>query len=102
MRPRFDKVHAAILDLLARICNPLTGLRGLGFSDRQDEDEIKKIAEDIRTVVNNFTAEVDALRHQIAVVVADAATVVTTMGKHAAKEWDQFVHVTEVGRVSTS
>ena len=52
-------MHAAILDLLARICDPLTGIKEVwDILTDEDEDEIKKIADDIRTVVNNFRAEV--------------------------------------------
>jgi hypothetical protein len=97
---KIDAVHAAILDLLAHVCDPLTGFKEVwDFLTDQDEDEIKKIADDIRIVVDNFTAEVDALRHQITAVLSEAATVVTTMGGYAAKEWGQFLHGTEVGRV---
>jgi hypothetical protein len=96
---KIDKVHAAILDLLSRICDPMTGLKEVWeFLTDQDEDEIKKIANDIRTIVNNFTAEVDALRQQIATALTEAETILTTMGRYAEKEWDQFLHHTAVGR----
>jgi hypothetical protein len=96
---KIDRVHAAILDLLARICDPLTGLKEVwDFLTGEDEDEIEKIASDIRVVVNNFTTEVDALRQQIGTVLSEAATVVTTMSGYAAKEWSQFLHGTQVGR----
>jgi hypothetical protein len=88
---KVDKVHAAILDLLARICDPLTGIKEVwDILTDEDEDEIKKIADDIRTVVDNFTAEVDALRAQIAAVLEQATAVITSMGDHAVKQWDQF------------
>jgi len=88
---KVDKVHAAILDLLARICDPLTGFKEVWeILTNEDEDEIKKIADDIRTVVDNFSAEVDALRAQIAAVLEQATAVVTEMGDHAVKQWDQF------------
>jgi hypothetical protein len=88
---KIDQVHAAILDLLARICDPLTGLKEVwDFLTGEDEDEIKKIANDIRTVVNNFTAEVDALRHQITALLSEATTVVTTMGGYTIKEFSHF------------
>jgi hypothetical protein len=94
-----DQVHAAILDLLARICDPMTGIKEVwDILTDKDEDEIKKVANDIRTIVNNFTSEVDALRHQIAAAVSEASTIISTMGKHAAKEWDQFLHGTDAGR----
>jgi hypothetical protein len=97
---KVDEVHAAILDLLARICDPLTGIKEVwDVLTDEDEDEIEKIADDIRTVVDNFTAEVDALRGQIASVLAEATTVLNTMGDHAAKQWNQFLHGTVVGQV---
>jgi len=97
---RIDRVHAAILDLLARICDPLTGIKEVwDFLTDEDEDEIKKIADDIRTVIDNFTAEVDALGQQIETVLAQATTVVTTMGDYAARQWGQFLHGTVVGQV---
>ncbi|MGB8792117.1 MAG: NAD(+)--arginine ADP-ribosyltransferase [Mycobacterium sp.] len=96
---KIDQVHAAILDLLSRICDPMTGVKEvLEFLTDQDEDEIKKIANDIRVIVNRFTTEVDALRQQIATAVTEAETILTTMGRYAAKEWDHFLHGTEVGR----
>jgi hypothetical protein len=96
---KVDEVHAAILDLLARICDPLTGLKEVwDFLTDKDEDEIKKIANDIRIVVDAFTAEVDALRHQIGTVLSEATEVVTTMSGYAAREWSQFLHGTPVGR----
>jgi hypothetical protein len=99
MASRIDSVHAAILDLLSRICDPLTGIKEVWeFLTDQDEDEIKKIARDIRTIVDQFTAEVQALSHQIAAAVTEASTILSTMGRYAEKEWDQFLHHTEVGR----
>ena len=96
---KVDQVHAAILDLLARICDPMTGIKEVWeFLTDEDEDEIKKIADDIRTVVDNFACEVDALRAEIATTLAEAVTIATTMGGYAAKEWDQFLHGTDVGR----
>jgi ADP-ribosyltransferase exoenzyme len=96
---KVDKVHAAILDLLARICDPMTGIKEVwDFLTDEDEDEIKKIADDIRTVVDNFSAEVNALRAEIAATLAEAVTIATTMGGYAAKQWDQFLHGTDVGR----
>ena len=96
---KVDKVHAAILDLLARICDPMTGIKEVwDLLTDEDEDEIKRIADDIRTVVDNFGTEVKALEGQIAATLAEAATIATTMGRYAAKEWDHFLHGTEVGR----
>jgi Tuberculosis necrotizing toxin len=96
---KVDKVHAAILDLLSRICDPTTGFKEVwDILTDEDEDEIKKIADDIRTVVNNFASEVSALEAEIAATLSEAATIVTTMGDYATKQWDQFLHGTDVGR----
>jgi hypothetical protein len=96
---KIDAVHAAILDLLSRICDPLTGLKEVwDILTGEDEDEIRKIANDIRTIVNQFTAEVDALRQQIATALTEATTILSTMGRYAEKGWDRFLHGTDVGR----
>jgi hypothetical protein len=96
---KIDAVHAAILDLLSRICDPMTGIKEVWeFLTDQDEDEIKKIANDIRIIVNQFTSEVDALRQQIATALTEATTILTTMSRYAEREWDQFLHHTDVGR----
>ena len=97
---KIDTVHAAILDLLSHICNPLTGLKEVWeFLTDDDEDEIRKIANDIRIIVNQFTAEVDALRQEIAKALSEAAVIISTMARYAEKEWDHFLHDTDVGRV---
>ena len=96
---KIDTVHAAIIDLLSRICNPLTGIKEVWeFLTDEDEDEIKKIANDIRIIVNQFTAEVDALRQEIAKALSEAATILSTMARYAEKEWDHFLHDTDIGR----
>ena len=96
---KIDTVHAAILDLLSRICNPLTGLKEVWeFLTDDDEDEIRKIANDIRIIVNQFTAEVDALRQEIAKALSEAAVIISAMARYAEKEWDHFLHDTDVGR----
>jgi hypothetical protein len=96
---RIDEVHAKILDLLSRICDPMTGVKEVWeILTDQDEDEIKKIANDIRTIINQFTTEVDALRQQIATAVTEAETILSTMGRYTEKEWDHFLHGTPVGR----
>jgi hypothetical protein len=96
---KIDTVHAAILDLLARICNPLTGLKEVWeFLTDDDEDEIRKIANDIRIIVNQFTAEVDALSQEIGRALSEAAVIVSAMTRYAEKEWDHFLHDTDVGR----
>ena len=96
---KIDTVHAAILDLLSRICNPLTGLKEVWeFLTDDDEDEIRKIANDIRIIVNQFTAEVDALCQEIAKALSEAAAIISAMARYAEKEWDHFLHDTDVGR----
>ncbi len=96
---KIDTVHAAIIDLLSRICNPLTGIKEVWeFLTDEDDDEIKKIANDIRIIINQFTAEVDALRQQIATALTEAKTILGIMTRYAEKEWDHFLHATEVGR----
>ena len=96
---KIDTVHAAILDLLSRICNPLTGLKEVWeFLTDDDEDEIRKIANDIRIIVNQFTAEVDALCQEIAKALSEAAVIISAMARYAEKEWDHFLHDTDVGR----
>jgi hypothetical protein len=96
---KIDTVHAAILDLLSRICNPLTGLKEVWeFLTDDDEGEIRKIANAIRIIVNQFTAEVDALRQEIAKALSEAAVIISAMARYAEKEWDRFLHETDVGR----
>ncbi|HEY1839508.1 MAG TPA: hypothetical protein VGG53_04665 [Mycobacterium sp.] len=96
---KIDTVHAAIMDLLSRICNPLTGIKEVWeFLTDEDEDEISKIANDIRIIINQFTAEVDALRQDIVAAFAEATTVVSTMARYAEKEWDHFLHASDIGR----
>ena len=96
---KIDTVHAAILDLLSRICNPLTGLKEVWeFLTDDDEDEIRKIANDIRIIVNQFTAEVDALCQEVAKALSGAAVIISAMARYAEKEWDHFLHDTDVGR----
>ncbi|WIM87333.1 ADP-ribosyltransferase domain-containing protein [Candidatus Mycobacterium wuenschmannii] len=96
---KIDTVHAAIIDLLSRICNPWTGIKEVWeWLTDEDEDEIRKIANDIRVIVNHFTEEVDALRRQIAKALHEATTIVSTMVRYAEKEWDNFLHTTDVGR----
>ncbi|KAA8957732.1 MAG: hypothetical protein F6Q13_16110 [Mycobacterium sp.] len=97
---KVDRVHGAVLDLLSRICNPLTGLKEVwDFLTARDEDEIKKIADDIRTVIATFTEQADALGHRMVEALQQAAAVATAMADYADKEWDRFVHGTQVGRV---
>ncbi|UXA07806.1 NAD(+)--arginine ADP-ribosyltransferase Mav [Mycobacterium sp. SMC-2] len=97
---KIDRVHAAILDLLSRICDPLTGIKEVwDLLTDEDEDEIKRIADDIRTVVDNFAHEAETLRDQINATVSSAAATAEVMARWASKEWDHFLHGTDVGRV---
>lgn len=96
---KVDQVHAAILDLLSRICDPLTGIKEVwDLLTDEDEDEIKKIADDIRTVVDNFGREADTLGGQIEATVSAVAAATENMSHWAGKEWDHFLHGTPVGR----
>jgi hypothetical protein len=96
---KIDKVHAAILDLLSRICDPLTGIKEVwDLLTDEDEDEIKRIADDIKTVVDNFSQEAETLGDQIKATMSAAATAATGMAHWADKEWDHFLHGTPVGR----
>ncbi|OBB81747.1 NAD(+)--arginine ADP-ribosyltransferase [Mycobacterium colombiense] len=96
---KIDKVHAAILDLLSRICDPLTGIKEVWdlLSD-EDEDEIKRIADDIETVVDSFAQEAETLGDQIKATMSEAATAAKDMAHWADKEWDHFLHGAPVGR----
>ncbi|ETZ53971.1 putative nAD(+)--arginine ADP-ribosyltransferase Mav [Mycobacterium avium MAV_120709_2344] len=96
---KVDQVHAAILDLLSRICDPLTGIKEVwDLLTDEDEDEIKKIADDIRTVVDNFGREAETLGGQIEATVSAVAAATENMSHWAGKEWDHFLHGTPVGR----
>jgi hypothetical protein len=79
------------LDLLSRIVNPMTGIREVwDLLTGEDEDEIKKIADDIRVVVNNFKAEVDALATLLAPLIAAAEAIASVMADWAKMELQQF------------
>ncbi|WP_297697699.1 ADP-ribosyltransferase [Mycobacterium sp.] len=96
---KIDKVHAAILDLLSRICDPLTGIKEVwDLLTDEDEDEIKRIADDIKTVVDSFAREAEALGGQIEATMSAAETAAKDMAHWADKEWDHFLHGTPVGR----
>ncbi|WP_245850223.1 TNT domain-containing protein [Mycobacterium angelicum] len=85
---RVDAVHAAVLDLLARICDPMTGFKELwDVLTGEDEDEIRRIANDILTVIDHFAAEAAALRAQIAAVVPVAAMAASRVFGYAVKGW---------------
>lgn len=96
---KIDKAHAAILDLLSRICDPLTGIKEVwDLLTDEDEDEIKRIADDIKTVVDNFSQEAETLADQIKATMSAAATAAKDMAHWADKEWNHFLHGTPVGR----
>jgi hypothetical protein len=97
---KVDEVHAAIIDLLARICDPLTGMKVVwDFLTDEDESEIKQIADDIKTVVDNFAAQVSALMAELKPMIDAAATVAEGMLKFADKEWEQFLQGHPVGQI---
>lgn len=97
---KIDQVHAAILDLLSRICDPLTGIKEVwDLLTDEDEDEIKRIADDIRMVVDNFAGEAETLGGQINATMTAAVAAAEAMGRWTGKEWDHFLHGTSVGRV---
>jgi len=86
-----DSVHAAILDLLSRIVNPMTGIKQAWFLfTRNGEDQIKKIADDIRVVIDNFTSEVEALAQLLAPLVQAAEAIAREMVSWATMEIEQF------------
>jgi ADP-ribosyltransferase exoenzyme len=96
---KVDAVHAAIVDLLARICDPLTGFKVVwDFLTDDEESEIKEIAQDIKTVVDNFSAEVSALATELRPMVNAAGVIAETMATYADKEWEQFLQGSAVGR----
>lgn len=96
---KIDAVHAAIIDLLSRICDPMTGFKEVwDVLTGEDEDEIKQIADDIKMVVDNFQAETSALATEMSAAMAAAENVASAMTKYANKEWNQFLHGTDVGR----
>lgn len=86
-----EAVHAAILDLLSRIVNPMTGVREVwDLLTGNDNDEIKKIADDIRVVINNFKSEVEALATLLAPLVQEAEAIAQAMASWAKMEIEQF------------
>lgn len=97
---KVDEVHAAIIDLLARICDPLTGAKVIwDFLTDEEESEIKEIAEDIKTVVEHFATQVTALAAQLAPLATGAGDIATAMLKLADKEWEQFLQGNPVGQL---
>ncbi len=94
-----ESTHGAIIDLLARICDPMTGIKEVwDFLTQDDEDEIACIAADIKTVVDNFEAETAAPAGEMAPVIAQAADTVTEMGRWADKQWKHFLEDNAAGQ----
>lgn len=94
-----DQTHAAVLDLLSRICDPATGIKEIWeLLTEDDEDQIKKIADDIRTVIDTFAREAATLAGQIEATVSATAAAAADMIHWAGKEWDHLLHATAVGR----
>lgn len=92
-----DQVHTAIVDLLSRICDPMTGIKEVwDLLTDEDEDEIKRIADDIKTVVDNFAHEAEALAGEIRNAMAAAAAAAKDMAHWADKEWDHFLQHVKV------
>ncbi len=97
---QIDATHAAIIDLLSRICDPMTGIKEIwDIITDEDEDEIKQIADDIKTVVDSLSAEASALASEISTTVGAVEHAVSGIASAADKEWDQFLHGTDVGGV---
>ncbi len=97
---KVDAVRTAIVKLLAEIADPLTGVKIVwDWLTDDDEQEIERIANEIRTVIDHFKTEVVALGTQIASLAAEAANSARNMSDYAAKEWDHFLHDTTVGGV---
>lgn len=77
---KIDTAHASILDLLSRLVNPLTGVKQVAdWITGEDDDEIKKIAADIRNIVNQFKSEVQSLALLLAPIVQGAMMVIDTL-----------------------
>lgn len=77
---KIDTAHASILDLLARLVNPLTGAKQVvDWITGEDDDEIKKIAADIRNIVNQFKSEVQSLALLLAPIIQGASMVIDAL-----------------------
>ncbi|MBE5507659.1 NAD(+)--arginine ADP-ribosyltransferase [Mycobacteroides abscessus] len=84
---KIDTAQNAVKDLLARIVNPLTGVRQvIDWVTGEDDDEIKKIAHDISVIVNQFRSEVAALATLLEPIIAAVETVISTMRSLIAME----------------
>ncbi|PVA70319.1 NAD(+)--arginine ADP-ribosyltransferase [Mycobacteroides abscessus] len=77
---KIDTAQHAVKDLLARLVNPMTGVRQVvDWVTGEDDDEIKKIAHDISIIVNQFKTEAAALATLLTPIIAAVEVVVSTM-----------------------
>ncbi|CPX14707.1 WXG100-like domain-containing protein [Mycobacteroides abscessus] len=77
---KIDTAQNAVKDLLARLVNPMTGVRQVvDWVTGEDDDEIKKIAHDISIIVNQFKTEAAALATLLTPIIAAVEVVVSTM-----------------------
>lgn len=77
---KVDTAQNAVKDLLARLVNPMTGVRQVvDWVTGEDDDEIKKIAHDIELIVNQFKSEVSAIATLLEPIVAAAGMVISLM-----------------------
>jgi hypothetical protein len=88
---KIDSVRAHIMDLLSRVMNPWTGVKELwDIITSEDDEELKKIAEDVRVILNHFQAEVAALATELAPIASAAQTIASTMGRYGEMELQHF------------
>ncbi|MDT5011729.1 MAG: hypothetical protein QOH57_3346, partial [Mycobacterium sp.] len=88
---QIDATHAAIIDLLSRVMNPMTPINEIiDLITGADQDELQKIANDIRVILNTFKQEVDALATLLRPIVAAAEAIMSAMGSWAAMELQHF------------
>ncbi|SHY57047.1 putative alanine and proline rich protein [Mycobacteroides abscessus subsp. bolletii] len=84
---KIDTAQSAVKDLLARLVNPMTGVRQVvDWVTGEDDDEIKKIAHDIAVIVNQFKDEVAALATLLTPIIAAVEMVISTMKSLIAME----------------
>ncbi|WP_255799437.1 NAD(+)--arginine ADP-ribosyltransferase [Mycobacteroides abscessus] len=84
---KIDSAQGAVKDLLARLVNPMTGVRQVvDWVTGEDDDEIKKIAHDISVIVNQFKGEVAALATLLQPIIAAVEMVISTMKSLIAME----------------
>lgn len=84
---KIDTAQNAVKDLLARLVNPMTGVRQVvDWVTGEDDDEIKKIAHDISVIVNQFKDEAAALATLLEPIIAAVEMVISTMKSLIAME----------------